>query len=96
MFAYTRRVTPAFTYREVDPWRYSRHPGEVAVRGDKKRILAIQKLCRISAALRHELNGDIDFVGFFVIRNKTAAREDESVLPKVNSWIVPAETLACG
>jgi hypothetical protein len=30
-----------------------------------------QKLCRISAALRHALNSDRDFVGFLMLRNGT-------------------------
>jgi hypothetical protein len=36
----------------------------------KNRILAIRELCRISAALRHDLNGGSDFLGFLMLRNE--------------------------
>ena len=41
----------------------------------KKRILAIQKLCRISAALRQDWNWGNDFVGFLVVRNEHHRRD---------------------
>jgi hypothetical protein len=37
----------------------------------KDGILETKKLCRISAALRHVLNSDSDFVGFLMLRNGT-------------------------
>jgi hypothetical protein len=42
--------------------------------GHKERIL-IQKLCRISAALRQDLNGGSDFVGFLVVRSEHHGRD---------------------
>jgi hypothetical protein len=37
--------------------------------------LQSQKLCRISAALRHDANGDSDSVGLSVVRNEHRGRD---------------------
>ena len=57
-------------------WSLGRTPGAREVAEVlKKRILAIQKLCRISAALRQDWNGGSDFVGFLVVRNEHHRRD---------------------